>query len=121
MDIFVLMSELLSRTRMFALRCLEVADAMPAQPGARAIASQLALSGTGVAANYRSARRGRSKAEFCSKLNIALEEADESHFWLSLASEGGYLSAAQLEKLVQEANELTAILVASLKTARQSG
>ena len=113
------MSELLSRTRSFALRCLQVADAMPFKPGAKAIASQLARSSTSVAANYRSARRGRTKAEFCSKLNIALEEADESHFWLGLAAEAGYLPPAKLQELLKEADELTAILVASLKTARR--
>ena len=112
------MSELLSRTRTFALRCLQVADALPSKAGARAIAAQLARSGTSVAANYRSARRARSKAEFCSKLNIALEEADESHFWLCLIVEARYLPAAKLQKLIQEADELTAMLVASLKTSR---
>jgi four helix bundle protein len=113
------MSELLSRTRLFALRCLRVADAMPSKAGARAISSQLARSATGVAANYRAARRGRSKAEFLSKLQVALEEADESHFWLGLAIEGGYLPAKQLDPLVSEADELTAMLVSSLKTARR--
>jgi four helix bundle protein len=114
-------SELLPRTRAFALRCLKVADAMPAKAGSRVIASQLARSATSVAANYRAARRGRSKAEFLSKLQIALEEADESHFWLGLAIDGGYLPAKQLDPLVCEADELTAMLVSSLKTARRSG
>ncbi len=88
------------------------------RPGARAISSQLARSATSVAANYRAARRGRSKAEFLSKLQIALEEADESHFWLGLAVDGGYVSADKTQPLIREANELTAMLVASLKTAR---
>ena len=93
---------------------------MPYKPGAKVIASQLARSATSVAANYRSAKRGRTKAEFCSKLNIALEEADETHFWLGLISEGGYLPVSKLVGLVKEADELTAILVASLKTARRN-
>ncbi len=93
---------------------------MPIKPGARAIASQLARSGTSVAANYRGARRGRSKAEFCSKLGVALEEADESHFWLTLISEGGYLPATTIQELIREADELTAMLAASLKTARRN-
>jgi len=114
------MSELLPRTRKFALRCLQVADSLPYKPGAKAIAAQLARSATSVAANYRSARRGRTKLEFCSKLNIALEEADEAHFWLGLIAEGGYLPATKLAELVKEADELTAILVASLKTARRN-
>jgi four helix bundle protein len=88
--------------------------------GARAISSQLARSGTGVAANYRAARRARSKAEFLAKMQITLEEADESHFWIGLAIDGGYVPAARLAPLLKEADELTAMLVASLKTARRS-
>ena len=93
---------------------------MPAKTGARAISFQLSRSGTSVAANYRAARRARSKAEFLAKLQITLEEADETHFWLGLAVEGGYLSPRQLGNLIQEADELTAMLVASLKTARKA-
>jgi four helix bundle protein len=114
------MSELLPRTRQFALQCLQVADGMSTRPGARAVSSQLARSATSVAANYRAARRGRSKAEFLSKLQIALEEADESHFWLGLAVDGGYLNAEKMQPLIREADELTAMLVASLKTARRA-
>jgi four helix bundle protein len=111
--------DLISRTRLFALRCLEVADSLPKQPGSRTIASQLARSGTSTAANYRASQRARSRAEFRAKLQIAMEEADESHFWLGLIADAGYVSASSLEVLTQEANELTAILVASLKKARE--
>jgi four helix bundle protein len=114
------MSDLVPRTRAFALRCLKVADSLPGKPGARAIAHQLARGGTSTAANYRAAQKARSKAEFRAKLQIAMEEADESQFWLGLAAETGYLSAKLLHDLTQEAGEITAILVASLKTARQS-
>jgi four helix bundle protein len=102
----------------FALSCLKIADELPRFPGARAIAHQLARSGSSVAANYRAAQRARSKAEFRAKLQIALEEADESHFWLGLASEGGYLPPAKVRPLEQEVDEITAILVACLKTTR---
>jgi four helix bundle protein len=114
------MSELLIRTRAFALRCLKVSDAMSVRAGARAISSQLARSATSVAANYRAARRARSKAEFLAKLQIALEEADESHFWLGLTIDGGYVRPTKLDPLVKEADELTAMLVSSLKTARRT-
>jgi four helix bundle protein len=113
------MSELLPRTRCFALQCLQVADGMSMRLGARAVSSQLARSATSVAANYRAARRGRSKAEFLSKLQIALEEADESHFWLGMAVDGGYVHVEKVQYLIREADELTAMLVASLKTARR--
>jgi len=114
------MNNLVHRTRAFALRCLQVADELPGRPGARAIAAQLSRSGTSTAANYRAAQRARSKAEFRSKLQIVMEEVDESHFWLGMIAEAGYLSATSLEALTQEAHELTAILVTSLKTARRT-
>ena len=113
------MSDLLPQTRAFALRCLKVADSLPRKPGAITIAHQLARSATSVVANYRASPKARSRAEFKAKLQIALEEAGESQFGLGLAAESGYLSAALLESPSQESRELTAILVSSLKTARQ--
>jgi four helix bundle protein len=74
------MSDLVERTRTFALRCLKVADSLPRKPGAVTIAHQLARSATSTAANYRASQKARSKAEFKAKLQIALEEADESQF-----------------------------------------
>jgi four helix bundle protein len=93
---------------------------LPRHPGARVIAHQLAKSGSSTAANYRAAQRARSKAEFRAKLQIALEEADECHFWLGLVLEAGYLPPKTLDEIIREADELTAILVSSLKTARRS-
>jgi len=75
-------------------------------------------SGTSVGANYRAACRGRSKAEFIAKRGIVVEEADESSYWLELIIEGQLLAATLVEPLLQEANELTAIMAASRKTAR---
>ncbi len=81
---------------------------------------QLAKSGTSAAANYRAAQVARSKAEFCAKLQIALEEADETQFWLGLIVEAEYLPADLLAELNKEAGELKAILVTSLKSARRN-
>jgi len=76
--------------------------------------------GTSVAANYRAACRARSKVEFLSKLGIVEEEADESVFWLELIIDAELLDRKQVEPLLNEANELTAIMVASRKSTRQS-
>ena len=70
-------------------------------------------SGTSVGANYRAACRARSKAEFIAKLGIGLEEADESAFWMELIIESELLKRNLVEPLLQEADELTAILAAS--------
>jgi hypothetical protein len=68
--------DLKDRTKQFALRVMRLVDALPNTPTKRAIASQLVRSGTSVAANYRAACRGRSHAEFISKIGIVEEEAD---------------------------------------------
>jgi four helix bundle protein len=71
-----------------------------------------------LAQNYRAACRGRSRAEFIAKLGIVLEEADETVFWLELFQEGNIFPAEKLRGLVSEANELVAIFVSSVRTAR---
>lgn len=109
--------ELKSRTKTFALRVIKLVGALPDGSAARTIGNQLVRSGTSVGANYRAACRGRSKAEFIAKLGIVVEEADETGYWLELVIDGQLLAANLVESLLQEANELTAIMVASRKTA----
>jgi four helix bundle protein len=105
--------EMKLRTKKFALRIMKLADSLPRSPSGRMLAGQIVRSGTSVAANYRAAGKGRSKAEFIAKLGIAEEEADETQFWLELIVESGIVSAKLLEPLQQEARELTAIIAAS--------
>ncbi len=78
--------ELKARTKKFALRVLKLVAALPKNIQGRTIGGQLVRSGTSVAANYRAACRGRSRAEFIAKIGVVEEEADESAFWLELIS-----------------------------------
>jgi four helix bundle protein len=110
--------DLKKRTKQFALRVLKLVSALPTNVQGRAVGSQLVRAGTSVASNYRAACRGRSKAEFVAKLGIVVEEADESAFWLELIIEGTLLPAKLVQPLLDEANELTRIMVSSLVTAR---
>jgi len=112
--------ELKKRTKQFALRILKLISALPNTTAGRTISNQLARSGTSVPANYRAACRGRSKAEFISKLGVVEEEADESAFWLELIIEGGLLKKSLVEPLWREANELVAIMTSSRKSASRS-
>ena len=105
---------------MFALRILKLIDALPNTVAGRTVANQLARSGTSVAANYRAACRGRSKADFIAKLGIVVEEADESEFWLEMIIETEMLKSSLVEPLRQEAHELTAIFVSSRKSASEN-
>src|SRR5437867_9374808 len=106
-------TELKQRTMQFALRVLKLVSALPKTTEGRAIGGQLMRSGTSVGANYRAACRGRSKAEFTSKLGIVEEEADESAYWMESIIESGLLTSQQVHPLHQEAGELTAIMAAS--------
>ena len=79
---------------------------------------QALRAGTSVAANYRAVCRARSRAEFISKMGVAVEEADETVFWLEILVETGIVPRERMEKLLAKANELLAILAASQRTAR---
>jgi four helix bundle protein len=112
--------DLKRRTKAFALRILKLVDALPKTTAGRALASQIVRSGTSVAANYRAACRAKSLADFITKMGIVEEEADETLFWLELLEESELVTAAKLTAIKQEANELIAITVASIKTARRN-
>ncbi|MCA1659876.1 MAG: four helix bundle protein [Verrucomicrobiaceae bacterium] len=105
------------RTKQFALRILKMADALPTSRSGNAIANQVVRSGTSVAANYRALCRSKSRADFINKTSIAEEEADETAFWLELILDAGLLTSTRVQPLLKEADEITAILVASRKTA----
>ncbi len=109
--------ELKARTKQFALRVLRLAESLPNTVSGRVLGGQIARSGTSVAANYRAACKARSKPEFISKLGTVEEEADETHFWLEMIVEARLVRSSRLQSLLQEANELTAIIAASRKTA----
>ena len=112
--------DLKKRTKAFALLIFKLVDALPKTTTGRALASQIVRSGTSVAANYRAACRARSNADFIAKMGIVEEEADETLFWLELLEESQLVGAAKLTAVKQEANELVAIAVASIKTARRN-
>ena len=112
--------DLKKRTKAFALRILKLVDALPKTTAGRALASQIVRSGTSVAANYRAACRARSTSDFIAKMGIVEEEADETLFWLELLEEAALVTADKLTAIKKEANELIAITVASIKTARRN-
>ena len=112
--------DLKTRTKAFALRILKLVDALPKTTAGRALASQIVRSGTSIAANYRAACRAKSTADFIAKMGIVEEEADETLFWLELLEESELVTPAKLTAIKQEANELIAITVASIKTARRN-
>ncbi len=111
--------ELLQRTQRFGVRAIRVIEALPPGTASWVLGKQLVRSATSVGANYRSARRARSTSEFIAKLGIAEEEADESIYWMQMLIQAGLVEAPRLDPLMQEAEELLAIIVASIRTAKR--
>jgi len=109
--------ELQDRTRQFAVDVIRLCRGLPTTLDARHIGHQLLRAATSVAANYRAACRARSRAEFVAKLGIVLEESDEALFWLEMLGLAKLAPPDRLERLSQEANQLTSIFVASRRTA----
>ena len=112
--------EMKRRTKEFAKEIIILYRKLPNNREGRLIGDQIFRSGTSVAANYRSACRSRSKAEFISKLSIVEEEADETLFWLEIINEMKILRYDKLEALMIENDEILAIVVASIKTAKKN-
>jgi len=108
------------RTKAFALRAIRAAGALPRTQSGAVLGRQLLRAGTSVGANYRAACRARSKSEFAAKLGIVEEECDESLYWMELIIEAGLLPRTKLSPLMKEAEEILAIVVASITTARRS-
>jgi four helix bundle protein len=110
--------ELKRRTKEFAHRCVKLAMALPNTQLGNHLRGQLIRCSTSVASNYRAACIAQSKASFISKLSIVIEEADESYFWLEFIIDENLIESNLVEPLLKEADELTAIFIASRKTAR---
>jgi four helix bundle protein len=110
--------ELKARTKAFAVRVVKLIDALPRGLAAQVIGRQLLRPATSIGANYRAACRAQSRAEFAAKLSIVVEEADETLYWLELIEETGLMKPELLTAMVKEARELTAIMLASRKTAK---
>ena len=110
--------DLAPRTKNFARRIIRLYVALPKETVAQVLGKQALRSGTSVGTNYREANRSRSKAEFISKIGDCLKEADETAYWLELLADEKIVTKNRLEPLLQETNELIAILVTISKRAR---
>ena len=107
------------RTKRFALDVLAFSRTLPQRDDAATIARQLVRSATGTAGNYRAACRSRSRAEFVARIGVALEEADESAFWLEVIVEDRMSASPRASALLDEANQLSAIFASSSITASE--
>ena len=111
--------KLKTRTRTFGLRVIRLVESLPMTRTADVIARQLLKCGTSVGANYRAACRAKSQADFIAKMGI-VEEADESAYWMEMILEAGLVRKEKLADLLDEANQLVAIAVSSIRTAKRN-
>ncbi|MEO5718212.1 MAG: four helix bundle protein [Chthoniobacterales bacterium] len=111
-------NNLRERTTNFALRVVRMFVALPKTTEAQVLGKQLLRSGTSIGANYREAHRARSKNEFIAKCGDSLREAEETVYWMELLVTSKIVSAAKLESLRREAEELIAIFVTILKRSK---
>ena len=112
-------AEMKERTQKFALRVIQLVESLPLRRTADILGRQLLRSGTSVGANYRAACRAKSQADFIAKMGIVEEEADESIYWMELLASAGIVKPDQVRSLINEANEILAMTVTSIRTARK--
>jgi len=110
--------ELEERTATFALKVLRFVRSVPKTAPEQVLGRQLLKAGTAVGANYRGARRSRSRREFLARLAVVVEESDESVYWLGLLAQDPACAKLDIRSLLQEATELRAIFATSLRTAK---
>lgn len=114
--------DLPERTFEFALRVVNLCQVLDKTPGvSRTLSNQLLRSGTSVGANVEEGQAGQSRADFVSKLSIACKEARETHYWLRLLSASEIVSEPRLAELLDEANQLIAILTTIIKNSKANG
>lgn len=113
-------TDLKSRTKAYALRIIKLYQALPKSGEAQVIGKQILRSGTSVGAQYREACRAKSPADFINKMEGSLQELDETGYWLELLDESKIVPGEKLVDLQKENDELTAIFVASVKTAKKN-
>src|SRR5438477_6795969 len=114
------LQDLKPRTKAFALRIIRMFSKLAKNdPIAQVLGKQALRSGTSVGANYREASRGRSKAEFISKVGDALKEIEETEYWLELLVDSGCVPARRMAKLLDEDRQLIAIFTTIDKNAKK--
>jgi four helix bundle protein len=106
------------RTKQFHIDVINLCEDLPRNAAGFETAKQVIRSAGSVGANYRATIRAKSKADFIYKIEIVLEEADESMYWLEVMRGSKMKTGDEIERLIKEANELTAIFAATDKTAK---
>ena len=111
---------LIDKSVAFAVRIVKLHQYLIKSKKESIISKQIVRSGTSIGANINEANYGQSKADFISKLHIALKEAAETEYWLKVLTQSEYLSTEMGDSLLQDCMELKRILIASINTAKSN-
>lgn len=111
-------SDLFQRTKAYALRVIRLYVALPKTAEAQVLGKQVLRSGTSIGAHYREANRGKSDADFVNKIQTALQELDETVYWLELIVESGLFDESRINLLLEETKELNAIFTTIVKKVK---
>lgn len=112
--------ELKKRTKCFHIAVIKACEGFPRNAAGYEMSKQLIRSAGSVGSNYRAACRGKSMADFIYKIEIVIEEADESMYWLEVSEEALLLEQSITQPLINEGNELVSIFVATVKTSKNN-
>lgn len=104
----------------FAVRIVNLYKYLTEQFKEYVISKQLLRCGTSIGANVSEAQRAQSKADFISKMSIALKEANESYYWIKLLYKTNYIDKMQFESLQSDINEIISILIKICKTSNSN-
>ena len=109
---------ILTKSKDFAVRIIKLTRYLQEDKHEYVLSKQILRSGTSMGANARESNNAQSRADFLSKLSIALKEADETQYWLELLEESDIISKSQFESLNDNLTEIIAMLTASIKTTK---
>ncbi len=109
----------MGKSKAFALRIIKLYKFLCSEKSEFIISKQILRSGTSIGANIREAVRGQSKADFYSKLNISLKEADETAYWLELLFESEYIDKQSFDSIYYDCEEIIRLLVSITKTQKK--
>ena len=110
--------DLQKRTKQFNINVIKICETLPRNAVGVELAKQIIRSSGSVGANYRATQREKSKADYIYKLEIVIEEADKTMYWLEVMSETRLIDTKIASALIKEANELVSIFVATVKTTK---
>ncbi len=112
--------EICDRTRAFALRIIKLYQALEKNSVGRILGKQLLRSGTSIGANVEEAQAGQSQADFISKMSVALKEARETHYWLTLILEAEIFPATRLDPILTETKEIIKVIYTIIQNTKKN-